>query len=454
MIHVFTMNGYNIAVDGNSGSIHMLDEISCRALREMSQSKTLREIQVSLEEEYPAADVAEACNEIRALAEQGLLFASDQSIIEAAGAEKNAGSLKALCLNISHDCNLACEYCFASKGDYQGGRQLMPAAVALRAVDYLVEHSGSRRNIEIDFFGGEPLMNFDVVRKAVAYGREIGKQANKDFYFTITTNGTLLDRENTAFINEEMDNVVISIDGRKEVHDAIRCDRAGRGSYDRIVPLALELVKARKNKSYFIRGTFTSRNKDFSRDVMHLADLGFKEISVEPVVGKGDKIFISEDDVPEILAEYEKFALEYLDCLRGGKDFRFYHFDVNLYKGPCVYKRLAACGAGSEYLAVAPDGKLYPCHQFVGLEDFIIGDINEGVTNTQIVRVFLNSNIIIKKKCRDCWAKLYCSGGCHANAWFSNSDITLPNEIACTLQKKRIECAIMIQAAKSEDKRQ
>jgi uncharacterized protein len=448
------MNGYNIAVDGNSGSVHMLDEISCRVLREMSQSKTLSEIQVGLEDEYPAADVAEACGEIRVLAEQGLLFASDQSITEAAGAAKNAGSLKALCLNVSHDCNLMCEYCFASKGDYQGGRQLMPAAVALRAVDYLVEHSGSRRNIEIDFFGGEPLMNFDVVRKAVAYGREIGKQAGKDFYFTITTNGTLLDRENTAFINVEMDNVVISIDGRKEVHDAIRCDRTGRGSYDRIVPLAQELVKARKNKSYFIRGTFTSRNKDFSRDVMHLADLGFKEISVEPVVGKGDKIFISEADVPEILAEYEKFALEYLDCLCGGKGFRFYNFDVNLYKGPCVYKRLAACGAGSEYLAVAPDGKLYPCHQFVGLEDFIMGDLYGGVKNTEIRDIFLNSNILIKKKCRDCWAKLYCSGGCHANAWFSNGDITLPNEVACTLQKKRIECAIMIQAARLEHKGQ
>jgi uncharacterized protein len=327
----------------------------------------------------------------------------------------------------------------------------MPAAVALRAVDYLIEHSGSRRNVEIDFFGGEPLMNLDVVREAVAYGREIGKQAGKDFYFTITTNGTLLDRDSIAFINEEMDNVVISIDGRKEVHDAIRCDRTGRGSYDRIVPLAQELVKARGNKSYFIRGTFTSRNKDFSRDVMHLANLGFKEISVEPVVGKGEQLFINEADVPEILAEYEKFALEYLDCLRRGKGFRFYHFDVNLYKGPCVYKRLAACGAGSEYLAVAPDGKLYPCHQFVGMEDFIMGDIYGGVKNTEIRDNFLNSNILIKKKCRDCWAKLYCSGGCHANAWFSNGDITVPNEIACTLQKKRIECAIMIQAARLEE---
>ncbi len=346
MIHVYTMNGYNIAVDGNSGSVNLLDEVSCRALREMSQPKTLSEIQVTLEKEYPTADVAEACGEIKALAEQGLLFASDRSITEAAGAEKNAGSLKALCLNVSHDCNLVCEYCFASKGDYQGGRQLMPAAVVLRAVDYLAEHSGARQNVEIDFFGGEPLMNLEVVKETVAYGREIGEKTGKQFYFTITKNGILLDSDSIAFINEEMDNVVISIDGRKEVHDAIRCDRTGRGSYDRIVPPALELVKARKSKSYFIRGTFTSRNRDFSRDVMHLADLGFKEISVEPVVGKGDKIFISEDDVPEIIAEYEKLALEYLDCLRGGKDFRFYHFDVNLYKGPCVYKRLAACGAG------------------------------------------------------------------------------------------------------------
>ncbi|NLC68834.1 MAG: thioether cross-link-forming SCIFF peptide maturase [Clostridiaceae bacterium] len=359
--------------------------------------------------------------------------------------------LKSLCLHVSHDCNLNCEYCFASKGDYKSGCSLMTEEVALRAVDYLVENSGSRCNIEIDFFGGEPLLNFDTVVKAVDYGKSLENKTGKRFYFTITTNGVLLDDEKINFINKYMDNVVISIDGRKEIHDSIRTDRAGKGTYDKIIPLAKKLVALRDGKSYFIRGTFTSRNKDFSNDVKHLAGLGFKEISIEPVVGSGDALFIKEQDVPGILGEYEELAVEYLKLLQQGNSFRFYHFNLNLYEGPCVYKRIAACGAGSEYFAVSPEGYLYPCHQFVGQKEFIMGDIFNGIGENPgtagLRKMFKENNILTKEKCMDCWAKLYCSGGCHANAWYSNRDISKPNEIACTLQKKRIECAIMIQAA-------
>jgi uncharacterized protein len=317
-------------------------------------------------------------------------------------------------------------------------------------VDYLVAASQDRRNIEIDFFGGEPLMNFDVVKETVAYGRQLEQSTGKHFYFTITTNGTLLDKESIDYINENMDNVVISIDGRKEVHDAARHDRAGRGSYDKLLPLAKELVAGRNGKSYFIRGTFTARNKDFSKDVMHLADMGFKEISVEPVVGSGNDLYFKESDLPEILKEYEDLALQYIERLSGGRAFRFYHFNINLYDGPCLFKRVTACGAGYEYLAVSPEGDLYPCHQFVGQDSFVIGNVFTGIHNNKMCNELMGNNILAKDKCRDCWAKLFCSGGCHANAYFSNGDISVPNEISCTLQKKRIECAVMIQALKAD----
>jgi len=319
--------------------------------------------------------------------------------------------------------------------------------VAFKAVDYLVKNSSGRRNIEIDFFGGEPLLNFDVVKATVDYGRSLEDKFNKKFYFTITTNGTLLDDEKIKFLNENMDNVVISIDGRKEIHDEIRHYASGNGSYDKIVPLAKKLVEERNGKSYFIRGTFTKKNKDFSKDVFHLADLGFKEISVEPVVGTGDEIYFDESDLPEILDEYENLAKLYIKRLKSGKSFRFYHFNLNLYNGPCLLKRITACGAGYEYLAVSPEGNIYPCHQFVGQEEFVIGNIDDGITNIELKDKFKNNNIFAKEECKNCWAKLFCSGGCHANAYFTNKDISKPNEIACILQKKRIECAIMVQAA-------
>lgn len=447
MVHTFTMNGYNFAVDGDSGSIHVLDDLSYRLLSGMQELAPLNDVIKHFNTGYSYKEIKEAYDEIKSLKEQGLLFSTPQNIDEMVLAKKDADSIKALCLHVSHDCNLSCEYCFASKGDYKSGRRLMTKDIALKAVDYLVSNSGYRHNIEIDFFGGEPLMNFDTVKEVVAYGRELENKTGKKFYFTITTNGILLDEEKINFINKYIDNVVISIDGRKEVHDSIRYDRAGRGTYDRIVPLAQKLVGGRNGKSYFVRGTFTSRNKDFSKDVMHLAeDLGFREISVEPVVGSGDELFIKEQDIPDILNEYEKFAAEYLKCLQEGSSFRFYHFNLNLYEGPCIYKRITACGAGFEYLAVSPEGYLYPCHQFVGQKEFIMGDVFEGIGNEKLKQSFKNNNILTKEKCRDCWAKLFCSGGCHANAWYSNGSILKPNEIACTLQKKRIECAIMIQA--------
>lgn len=450
MVHTYSLNGYNIAIDGNSGSIHVIDDIACEILLDENEIPSLVKAQGKVRGKYTADEISEAYNEIKSLNEQGMLFSSEESLEEAADSKQINTRLKALCLHVSHDCNLRCEYCFASEGDYNSGRKLMSRDVALKAVDYLVANSESRRNIEIDFFGGEPLMNFDVVKDVVAYGRQIEKTTGKHFYFTITTNGTLLDKGKIDFINENMDNVVISIDGRKEVHDAVRHDRAGHGSYDKIVPLAKELISRRNGKSYFIRGTFTARNKDFSRDVMHLNDMGFKEISVEPVVGSGSDLYFKESDIRELLKEYENLALQYIERLSDDRRFRFYHFNINIYDGPCLFKRVTACGAGYEYLAVSPEGDLYPCHQFVGQDKFVIGNVFTGISNHNMCGEFMKNNILAKENCRNCWAKLFCSGGCHANAYFTNSSITQPNELSCTLQKKRIECAIMIQALKRD----
>ncbi len=445
MVHTFTLNGCHIAVDSNSGSVHILDDVSFEMLTNMPELVPLAAIAPGLCTKYSDTEIAEAYSEIKRLAEQNLLFTPNHYLEQIAREKKADHSVKALCLHVAHDCNLRCEYCFAAKGDYHSGRKLMPAEVALTAVDFLVKNSGHKRTLEIDFFGGEPLMNFDTIKKVVAYGRNIEKKSEKKFYFTITTNGTLLNDENINFINHQIDNIVISLDGRKQIHDAIRCDRSGKGTYDKIVPLAQQLIRKRCGKSYFIRGTFTAKNKDFLKDVLHLATLGFKEISVEPVVGFGEELFITEQDLPEILHEYETFALKYSNSLQKENPFRFYHFNLNLYNGPCIYKRIAACGAGFEYLAVSPEGDLYPCHQFVGQKEFSLGDIYKGITNNNLRNRFQSTNILTKEKCRDCWAKLFCSGGCHANAWYSNGTIATPNDIACTLQKKRIECALMIQ---------
>ena len=446
MVHTYSLNGYNIAIDGNSGAVHLLDDLTYQIMQDEKYLPSIKKVVYKLKSKYKLEDIEEAYKEIKLLEEQGVLFSPIENIENAAASKKLTTTLKALCLHVSHDCNLRCEYCFASEGDYHSGRKLMEKEVAIKAVDFLVANSIGRQKIEIDFFGGEPLMNFNVVEAVVKYGRQIEKETNKRFYFTITTNATLLNKHRIEFINEYMDNVVISIDGRKEVHDAVRHDCNGKGSYEKIVPLAQELIAGRNGKSYFVRGTFTTKNKDFSNDVMHLADLGFKEISVEPVVGSGSDLYFKDSDVHDILKEYENLAIKYIKRLKTDNKFRFYHFNINLEDGPCLFKRITACGAGYEYLAVSPEGKLYPCHQFVGQDKFIVGDIYSGISNNRLCKELKENTIFEKEKCRECWAKLFCSGGCHANAFFTNGSIKEPNETSCILQKKRIECAIMIKA--------
>lgn len=450
MVHTYSLNGYNLAVDENSGAVHVLDNLTYEILKDEIELPTIGAVIKKLRNKYSNEEIVDGYKEIQSLKEQDILFSSIEEIEKGTVSRSVNTNLKALCLHVSHDCNLRCEYCFASEGDYNSGRELMSEEVAIKAVDYLVANSKGRKKIEIDFFGGEPLMNFEVVEAVVKYGRRIEMECDKRFYFTITTNGTLLNNQRIDFINENMDNVVISIDGRKECHDLVRHDCYGKGSYDRIVPLAQKLVSGRAGKSYFVRGTFTAKNKDFSNDVMHLADLGFKEISVEPVVGSGSDLYFKESDIPEIMEEYENLALKYIDRLASDDKFRFYHFYINLDDGPCLFKRVTACGAGYEYMAVSPDGKLYPCHQFVGQDEFVIGDIYNGIFNNKLCMELENNTVFEKESCRECWAKLFCSGGCHANAFFTNGNMKQPNELSCILQKKRIECALMINAWQAE----
>jgi len=450
MVHAFENNGHYIALDVNSGSIHCIDEMVYDILKNFPNGFSNLDVISKFKDKYNEDDLIQACEEIKELEKEGLLYTPDLDEGMLWDRLRRDSGIKALCLNIAHDCNLACEYCFASKGNYNMHRGLMSEEVACKALDFLAANSGNRKNVEVDFFGGEPLLNFDVIKKAVAHGREIEKEGRKKFHFTITTNGTLLDDEIIDYINENMDNVVISLDGRKEVNDAMRYDRRGHGSYSRIVPLARKLVERRNGKQYFIRGTFTAKNLDFAEDVFHIAGLGFKEISIEPVVGTGDALHLTEKHIQVILDEYDKLAKRYLDYKASGNDLRFYHFNINLYDGPCVHRRVLACGAGFEYLAVSPEGYLYPCHQFVGHEEFILGSVDKGIQNDDMVSLFKNCNIMTKDECRSCWAKYFCSGGCHANAYFSNGNIQKPNELACVLQRKRIECALMIEAARAE----
>ncbi|NQS75482.1 MAG: thioether cross-link-forming SCIFF peptide maturase [Peptococcaceae bacterium] len=445
MVHVYALNGFNIAVDGNSGCIHVIDDLAKDMLAHFRESFTCEQAIQKLQGKYTIEGIKDVWQEVNTLMQKGLLFSPE---IQVPNWDQQNKGLKALCLHVAHDCNLRCEYCFASKGSYNVDKRLMPEEIAFQAVDFLVENSGKRENIEIDFFGGEPLLNFGVVKKTVEYARKIETLTGKKFYFTITTNGTLFDESNIAYINENMDNVVISIDGRKSVHDAIRYNAAGRGTYDKILADALRLVRSRENKSYFIRGTFTSWNTDFSQDVLHLADQGFEEISMEPVVGTGEDFHIREEHIPEIIAEYERLAYAYITRIREGHPFRFYHFNVDIYQGPCLYKRITACGAGTEYFAVTPEGHLYPCHQFVGQEEFQMGSLDTGIKNNILVEQFGQANILNKEDCRNCWAKLFCSGGCHANSYFANGNILKPVESICAMQKKRIECAIMIEVCR------
>jgi len=400
------------------------------------------------------AELKEAAEDLEELIDAGKLYTEDiyeNYIGEITEAKKPV--VKALCLHIAHDCNLACRYCFAEEGEYHGRRALMSFEVGKKALDFLIANSGSRRNLEVDFFGGEPLMNWQVVKDLVAYGREQEKLHHKNFRFTLTTNGVLLNDEVQKFVNREMSNVVLSIDGRKEVHDRMRPFRGGKGSYDLVLPKFHKLADSRNQEKYYVRGTFTKYNKDFSKDVLHLADLGFKQISVEPVVGTEDEEYaLKAEDLPELFAEYDRLAAEMARRYQTDKDFTFFHFMLDLTGGPCVAKRLSGCGSGTEYLAVTPWGDLYPCHQFVGEDAYKLGDIWQGVTNTAVRDEFKSCNAYARPECADCWARLYCSGGCAANAYHASGSIRGVYEYGCELFRKRIECAVMMKAAQAEER--
>ena len=447
MIHKYRFNNLYIVTDVNSGAVHIVSEIVYNLLDHYGKNgeKPKTEDIRYLEKQYKQQELFQAQKEIDELVDNEMLF-SDDSQITIEMLEGRDAVIKAMCLHVAHDCNMACRYCFGDKGAYEGNRELLSFETGRKAIDFLIAHSGSRKNLEIDFFGGEPLMNFDVVKELVAYGRKIEKAFNKNIRFTITTNGILLDEEKSEFINANMENVILSIDGRPQVNDKMRKTLNGKGSYDIITKNYLRFIEKRKG-TYYVRGTFTRENLDFSEDVKHLADMGFRGISVEPVVTDTSFSYaLQEEDTDRICAEYDKLADLYLNYLKQGKKFEFFHFNVDLEQGPCVIKRVSGCGAGTEYIAVTPDGDIYPCHQFVGNKDFLLGNVSDKSFSNRLYQNFNLAHIYNKEKCKECWVKFYCSGGCHANAYHMNGDIRKPYELGCTLEKKRIECAIGIKA--------
>ena len=458
MIHQYKLGGYNIVLDVCSGSVHVVDEVAYDMISLFEGSD--RETVISaMAEKYAGRegitrrDLEECYDQVAALRDAGQLFTPD-TFEPMAGSlkEKTAGVVKALCLHVAHTCNLNCAYCFASQGKYHGERAVMSFEVGKQALDFLIANSGTRRNLEVDFFGGEPLMNFQVVKDLVAYARSIEKEHHKNFRFTLTTNGLLIDEDVIDFANREMSNVVLSLDGRKEIHDRYRVDYAGNGSWERIVPKFQKLVAARGGKNYYMRGTFTHANPDFLQDIQQMLDLGFRELSMEPVVcAPGDPSALTEEDFPVVCQQYEKLAELMLRRDKEGKPFTFYHYMLDLSGGPCIYKRISGCGSGTEYMAVTPWGDLYPCHQFVGDEKFKLGNIWDGVTNTERRAEFAACNVYAHPECRDCWARLYCSGGCAANAYHATGAITGIYEYGCRLFRKRMECAIMVAAARALD---
>ncbi len=453
MIHQYKLGGYNIVLDVCSGSVHVVDDIDYDMIA-LFEAKSKEEIIAAMQAKYPEISVSdmEACYEqIESLKEKGKLFAPD-TFAPIAGKlkAKTSGVVKALCMHIAHTCNLNCEYCFASQGKYHGERAVMSFEVGKRALDFLIENSGTRHNLEVDFFGGEPLMNFDVVKQLVAYARSIEKEKGKNFRFTLTTNGMLIDDDVIEFANKEMSNVVLSLDGRKEIHDRYRVDYAGKGSWERIVPKFQKLVEARGGKNYYMRGTFTHANPDFLKDIQQMLDLGFTELSMEPVVcAPGDPSELTPEDMEIVKDQYEQLAMLMRQRDKEGRPFTFYHYMIDLAGGPCIYKRISGCGSGTEYMAVTPWGDLYPCHQFVGEEKFKLGDIWNGVNNTEIQSEFASCNVYARPECHDCWAKLYCSGGCAANAYHSTGSIRGVYEKGCELFRKRMECAIMVAVARA-----
>ncbi len=457
MVHQYKLNGYNIVLDTCSGSVHTVDEVAYDIIS-MYKNSSREEIITAILEKYghmpdvTAEEIDLCIDDIAALEAAGKLFSEDKFEKLAYTYKNNSNVIKALCLHVAHTCNLNCSYCFASQGKYQGERALMSFEVGKQAFDFLIANSGTRRNLEVDFFGGEPALNFDVVKKLVEYARSIEGEHNKNFRFTYTTNGMVLTDEMMEFLNREMSNVVLSLDGRKEVNDHFRRDYMGRGSYDTIVPNFQKLAESRGGKNYYVRGTFTHNNVDFTNDLFHMADLGFTELSMEPVVcPPSDPYALTDEDLPKLFEQYEILAKEMIKRRREGRPFTFYHYMLDLKNGPCIYKRIAGCGSGTEYMAVTPWGDLYPCHQFVGDQKYLLGNIWDGVKNTEIQDEFRHCNAYSREDCRDCWAKLYCSGGCAANSYHATGSIGGVYKYGCELFKKRIECAVMMQIAETED---
>ena len=455
MIHQYKLGGYNIVLDVCSGGVHVVDDVAYDIIS-MFEAETREDILAAMKEKYGGkdgiteADIEECYEDVVSLKDSGKLFAPD-SFEPMAGhlKAKTSGVIKALCLHIAHTCNLNCSYCFASQGKYHGERAVMSFEVGKQALDFLIANSGSRRNLEVDFFGGEPLVNFQVVKDLVAYARSIEKEHGKNFRFTLTTNGLLIDEDVIEFCNKECHNVVLSLDGRKEIHDRFRVDYAGNGSWDRIVPKFQQLVEARNGQGYYMRGTFTHANPDFLKDIQVMLDLGFNELSMEPVVAApDDPSALTEEDKAIVMEQYEKLAMLMLDKDKEGKPFTFYHYMIDLTGGPCIYKRISGCGSGTEYMAVTPWGDLYPCHQFVGEDKFKLGDVWNGVDNTEIQNEFLECNVYARPECRDCWARLYCSGGCAANAYHATGSVKGVYKFGCDLFRKRMECAIMVAIAR------
>ena len=457
MVHQYKLNGYNIVLDTCSGSVHVVDDVAYDIIS-MYESYSKEEITAKILEKYSstpdvtAAEIEECLIDIKGLKVAKKLFTQDEYENLAIDYKNHSNVVKALCLHVAHTCNLNCSYCFASQGKYNGDRALMSFETGKQAFDFLITNSGTRKNLEVDFFGGEPLMNWDVVKKLVAYARSVEKEHNKNFRFTLTTNGMLVDDEVIDFANKEMSNVVLSLDGRKEVNDHFRVDYKGKGSYDTIVPKFQRFVEKRGGKDYYMRGTFTHNNVDFTNDILHMADLGFTELSMEPVVcPPGDPYALTDDDLPKLKEQYEILAKEMIKRKQAGNGFTFYHYMIDLDNGPCIYKRITGCGSGTEYMAVTPWGDLYPCHQFVGDHKYLLGNVWTGVTRKEVQDEFRSCNAYARKECRDCWAKLYCSGGCAANSYHATGSINGVYEYGCELFKKRIECAIMIKVAESEE---
>ncbi len=458
MIHQYKLSGYSIVLDIGSGSVHAVSDLAYDAIALLDSGMSPPQVEDELLTKYAKAgasreEIRECLSEIEELIDEGKLFSgSDYEPLAGELKERSRGIVKALCLHLAHTCNLNCSYCFASQGNYKGKRELMSFETGKRALDFLIENSGSRRNLEVDFFGGEPLMNLEVMKQLVAYARSIEGERGKNFRFTLTTNGMLIDDDVIDFANREMSNVVLSLDGRREVHDRFRVDMKGRGSWDRIVPKFQKMVEARADKEYYMRGTFTHLNTDFVKDIETMLDLGFTELSLEPVVcDKDDPLALSEEDKPIVLQQYEELAELMIKRRREGRPFTFYHYMIDLDEGPCIYKRISGCGAGTEYMAVTPSGDLFPCHQFVGEDNFKLGDIWQGVINTALQDEFAACNVYARPECADCWAKFYCSGGCAANAFHASGSILGSYEYGCDIFRKRIECAIMLEVSRLED---